>query len=55
MATADDELSKQAAFNKCIRENLPNRNSIDEAIYNLEVMLAMHESSETNTVVKIEN
>lgn len=52
---ADEELTKQAHFSKCVRENLPVRNSIDEALYNLKVMLAMHKSSETGDVVKVDN
>jgi len=51
----DEPLTKQAHFNKCVREHLPNRNSIDEALYNLKVMLALHKSSQTRKVVTVEN
>lgn len=50
----DEKLSKQAHFAKCIKENLPVRNPIGEAVYNLKIMLAMHESSETGQIVYID-
>jgi predicted dehydrogenase len=50
----DENLSKQGYFNKCIKENLSPRNSIDDALNNMKVMLAMHESSQKNKVVKVD-
>jgi len=50
---ADTNMSKQAHFNKCIRENLKPFNSIDEAVYNIKVIIAMHKSSLNNEVVKL--
>jgi len=48
-----EELAKQAYFNRCVREDLDPRNSVDKALYNLKVMLALHRSSEENRVVEI--
>ncbi len=50
---ADSTLSKQAHFNQCIRENKKPFNSIETAAYNIKVIMAMHESSRTNQVVKV--
>lgn len=52
-AVPDIEMSKQAHFNKCIKENLKPFNSIDEAVYNIKVIMAMHESSLKNEVIRL--
>ncbi|MFW6007328.1 MAG: Gfo/Idh/MocA family protein [Bacillota bacterium] len=50
---ADIPESKQKYFNECVKNDIKPINSIEEALYNLKVMFAIHAASEKNQVIKV--
>lgn len=54
-ATMDSQVQNMHEdFAARILDGRPNFNNLDDAIYNLKVMLAMHKSSQENAVVKVD-